>query len=381
MDRWSGLSPRAPQAPGGADRPLRVLFVIGRLEPGGSEGQLTNLVLRTHPRRIDATVATLYPTTSRQHLDSLAELGVPVHALSSDGSRARAFATVLPRMARLVGRCRPDVVYAWLEEAATVAVPVARALGVPVVVSRRNVCGSAFERLAPVRIAIRRIEAAATLATANSDAVGAEAIQRGIPSSRVRIVPNGHEELAPLDEPPSPPVRLGYLAHLRAEKGHLRLLAALERLPADIEWHADLAGEGPLEEAMRSEIARRGLSERVSLLGTIADSRAFWASHHVAVLLSDYEGSSNTLIEAAMAGRPLVATDIAGNPDVVAPDGGLLVPLNDSDAGAAAIERIIVDRELRATLGAHAHRQAVERFSMQRFVDGHVAALEEAVGR
>jgi glycosyltransferase involved in cell wall biosynthesis len=148
-----------------------------------------------------------------------------------------------------------------------------------------------------------------------------------------------------------------------------------------LDWHADLAGAGPLEDAVRTQIARRGLGDRVSLAGVVTDSRAFWASHHVAVLLSDHEGSSNTLIEAAMAGRPLVATDVAGNPDVVAPAGGLLVPPGDSDAIAAAIARVIADRDLRTALGADAHGQAVERFSMQRFVDGHVAALAAAAGR
>jgi hypothetical protein len=162
---------------GAADRPLRVLFVISRLEPGGSEGQLTNLLLRAHPQRVAATVATLYPTRSRQHLDPLAAHGVPVHVLSGAGGRARGLAVAMRRLPGLIRASRPDVVYAWLEEAAAVAVPVARCLRIPIVVSRRNVCGSALERHVPARVAIRRIEAAATLVTANSEAVREEAVR------------------------------------------------------------------------------------------------------------------------------------------------------------------------------------------------------------
>lgn len=359
--------------------PLRVLLVISRLEPGGSEGQFTNLIVRAHPQRIQATVATLYPTLSRRHVDQIAQRGIDVRIVSPHRVRARGLAVAFVRLMRLIRALRPDVIYAWLEEAATVAVPAARVLKVPVVVSRRNVCGSSYERHAPLRIAIRRLEAAATLATANSEAVREEAIRRGVAADRIRVVLNGHDELASLDEPPVPPVRLGYLAHLRAEKGHLRLLDALERLPVRLEWRADLAGAGPLENTVRAQIAHRGLGNRVSLVGVVTDSRAFWASHHVAVLLSDHEGSSNTLIEAAMAGRPLVATDVAGNKGVVEPSGGLLVPLDDAAATATAIERVIVDSGLRAKLGEQAHRQAVERFSMQRFIDGHVTALRLAV--
>ena len=356
-------------------RPLRVLFVISSLEPGGSEGQLAELAARGHPALIDATVATLYPTTSRRHSDRLAARGIAVHVLSGGGGRARGFAAAARRLPGLARALRPDVVYAWLEEAATVAVPVARALRIPVVVSRRNVCGSSVERYAPLRIAIRRIEAAAQLVTANSEAVREEAIRRGIAAERIRVVLNGHEDAPPLDAPPDGPVRLGYLAHLRAEKGHLRLLAALERLPADADWHADLAGAGPQEAAVRREIADRGLGAHVSLVGSVADARAFWTERHIGVLLSDHEGSSNTLIEAAMAGRPLVATDVGGNPSVVAPEAGILVPLDDLGATAAALARLIADPALRAEMGAAAHRQAVERFSMDRFVEGHVAAL------
>ena len=380
MDRPSGLTASYTRPAMATHRPLRVLFVISRLEPGGSEGQLTNLVLRAHPEQIEATVATLYESRSRQHLGPLLEHGVAVHALSTADGRTRGLGVALARLPRLVRALAPDVIYAWLEEAASVAIPVARWLRLPVAVSRRNVCGSAHERHAPVRFAIRRIEAAATLATANSVAVRDEAVRRGIARERIRVVPNGHEALAPLDEPPTPPVRLGYMAHLRAEKGHLRLLGALEHLPETLEWRADLAGIGPLEDMLRDQIAHRGLSDRVSLVGAVEDPRAFWADHHVAVLLSDHEGSSNTLIEAAMAGRPLLATDVAGNPDVVAPGGGLLVPLDDSAAIGAAIAGLASDTGRRATLGAQAHRQAVERFSMQSFVAGHVAALKAAVG-
>ncbi|HVL30931.1 MAG TPA: glycosyltransferase [Solirubrobacteraceae bacterium] len=380
MDPAGVLTGERPPAATAADaRPLRVLFVISRLEPGGTEGQLTNLILRAHPQRIEARVATLYATSAREHVDPLVAHGVPVHPLSLQGGRLRSLSLALARLPGLVRAFAPDVVYAWLEEAATVAIPVARSLGVPVAVSRRNVCGSAFERFTVPRVAIRRIEAAATLATANSDAVRDEAIRRGIAAERIHVVPNGHDPLTPLEEPPSPPVRLGYLAHLRAEKGHLRLLNALQLLPPELDWHADLAGSGPLERALRGEIARRGLSDRVSLVGVV-NSRSFWATHHVAVLLSDHEGSPNTLIDAAMAARAIVATNVPGTSDVVGAAGGVLVPLDDSAAIAAALARVASDPEHRAALGRHAHRQAVKRFSMQRFVDGHIEALEAAAG-
>ena len=79
-----------------------------------------------------------------------------------------------------------------------------------------------------------------------------------------------------------------------------------------------------------------------------------------------------------MAGRPMVGTDSGGTADVVAPGTGFLVPIEDPDGTAAALERLIDDRGLREKMGAAAHRHVVERFSIERFVDGHLAAIEAA---
>ncbi|MBA2505533.1 MAG: glycosyltransferase, partial [Thermoleophilaceae bacterium] len=230
--------------PEGGARPPRVLFVIPRLEPGGSEGQLTELVLRAHPDRLQSTIATLYPTASRRHLDRLTEHGVPVHVLSGGRGRTRALGGALARLPGLIRSSGADVVYAWLEEAAAVAVPSAKLRRVPVAVARRNVCGSSLERHAPLRIAIRRIEASAAVVTANSRAGAEEAVRRGIDPPRVRVVPNCHEPLPALPQPAGPRVRLGCMAHLRPEKGHARLLEALALLPEELDWRADLAGSG-----------------------------------------------------------------------------------------------------------------------------------------
>lgn len=214
----------------------------------------------SRPRRdLNAyTVATLYPTRTREHLDPLAAHGVPVHVLSGADRRTRARGG-MRRLPCLIHASRPDVVYAWLEEAATVVVAMARCLRLPIVVSRRNVCGSAMVRHALARIAIRRIEAAATLVTANSEGVREEAVSRGIARVSICVVPNGHEELVPLKEPAAPPVRLGYVAHLRPEMGHLRLLQALEQLGRAWTGTPTLAGAGPLEGAGRTQIAQRRL--------------------------------------------------------------------------------------------------------------------------
>jgi polysaccharide biosynthesis protein PelF len=97
------------------------------------------------------------------------------------------------------------------------------------------------------------------------------------------------------------------------------------------------------------------------------------------VLLSDHEGSPNALIEAALLGRPLVATAVGGVPEMVDETVGALVDPDDPVAIAGVLQRLIEDAELRDRLGAAARKRAVERYSMDAFVEGHLAAIAEAL--
>jgi glycosyltransferase involved in cell wall biosynthesis len=365
-----------------AARPLRVLFAIGSLERGGGERQLVALLEQLHPGRAHCALVTLGAAADPELQQRLRAAGVRHTVLAPRAGRLARLPRALGRLAGLIHRTRPDVLYAWLEEAVVVTAPVARALGVPVAVARRNVSGPYARWPRPFSPAIARAERLAAVVTANSEAVARESLARGVPAERIRIVRNGHAVGAPLPAPalPDGPVALGYVARFREEKGHLRLLDALEHVRTTVPWRVDLAGDGALHDRVAAEVRRRRLDERVRFVGPIDDPRAFWADRHVGVLLSDHEGSPNALIEAALAGRPLVGTAVGGIPDVVG-DGGCVVAPEDPAAIGAALARLVGDRELRERLGAAAYRHAAAEFGLERFVAGHLAAIEAAAGR
>jgi glycosyltransferase involved in cell wall biosynthesis len=255
-----------------------------------------------------------------------------------------------------------------------------RAQGIPVVVARRNISGAAIEKIRLAAFAIRRAERLAAVVTANSTAVAREAVERGIAYERIRLVRNGHVELPPLPPPPTEPVVFGYVARFRSEKGHGRLLDALSLVRTPRPWRVDLAGDGAAQARLQAEVARRGLSDHVRFVGPVANVRDFWRERSGAILLSDHEGSPNALIEAAFAGRPLLGTSVGGIPEIVSPDGGLLVSPDHTKEIAESVSRLIENETLRLEMGAAAYRQAVERFSMTGFVEGHLAAINEALG-
>ena len=181
--------------------------------------------------------------------------------------------------------------------------PPAAALGIPVVIARRSVIGSPAERRALFRIPIRWAERRARLVTGNSNAVIEEAEGPRRPPGAA--APGPQRTPAGGGAAPAPPgdaVALGYLANYRPEKGHARLLDALELVDAETPWRVDLVGSGPLREQVAAEIAARGSPTGSTRAARSTDVRGFWAEHDVAVLLSDDEGSPNALIEAAMLG-------------------------------------------------------------------------------
>jgi glycosyltransferase involved in cell wall biosynthesis len=215
--------------------------------------------------------------------------------------------------------------------------------------------------------------------TCNSLAVVEHAIGRGVPPERIRLVRNGHPPATPAPFPDRNEVRIGYLAHFRREKGHTRLLSALELMQTPIPWRLSLAGTGPLLPQVSEEIRARGLADRVELCGPVEDARKYWAENDIAALLSDHEGSPNALIEAALTGRPIVATSVGGNIEVVGPKAGYLVPADDPLRIATVMRRLIESRSLREQLGANAADHASQLFDLERFLEGHTAVLREAI--
>jgi len=358
--------------------PLRLMLAIGGLGAGGSEKQLTELLARLPRERLDPVLVTRASPGQPSHLsERVIAAGIPMLEVSDPGSHpAMRWMNLSRAYARAVHTIEPDLVYAWLDETAAILAPICRLMRVPCLVARRNLIGSSLERRhRVVGQAMRRAERLATLVTANSAAVAVSSVARGHDPARVRAVPNGHEELPALPFPAGPTVAFGYVAQFRTEKGHHRLIDVLERLPPG-PWRVDLAGVGPLQGEIEARIARAHLEQHVRLVGPISDVRGFWRERRVAMLLSDSEGMPNALLEAAFAGRPAIATEVGGTPELVGAS-GILVPLDDPSTVVMAMQALIAEPERCEQLGQQAWRRAAQEHSMASMVEAHVDAIFE----
>jgi glycosyltransferase involved in cell wall biosynthesis len=176
-------------------------------------------------------------------------------------------------------------------------------------------------------------------------------------------------EKFPLSEaPPAPPVKVAVVSRMIRPKGIVEAVAAVRRaraLGAPVELH--LFGD-PDPDNRRSipqaTIAEWAQEAGITWHGRVTDVARVWREHHIAMLLSYREGLPRALVEAAAAGRPIVATDVAGCREVVR-DGqeGILAPLGDTEAAAQALVKLAADPALRARMGAAAHARFRERFT------------------
>lgn len=216
---------------------------------------------------------------------------------------------------------------------------------------------------------------------ANTRDIAAYIVRSGWPADRVRYLPN-FVAVAPapplprarLDTPADAPLALA-LGRLHRNKGFDVLLEAVARVP---QLHLWLAGEGEERAALEARVRALGIADRVRLLGWREDVPALLAACDVLVSSSRHEPLGNVVIEAWAAGVAVAATASEG-PRALIRNGenGLLVPVEDAAALAAALGRVVEDGGLRATLAAGGRAAYAAEFSAARVVALYRAYLAE----
>jgi glycosyltransferase involved in cell wall biosynthesis len=153
-----------------------------------------------------------------------------------------------------------------------------------------------------------------------------------------------------LNTPDDVPLLLA-LARLHWKKGLDVLLKAMPSLPRGHLW---IAGEGPMRRELEALTRELGLSERVRFLGWRDDRAALLAAADICVFPSRYEPFGTVMVDAWAAGVPLIAAAAAG-PKAYVDHGvnGLLVPIDDVQALAQAINRVLSEPGLSARLVAN----------------------------
>lgn len=211
------------------------------------------------------------------------------------------------------------------------------------------------------------------LVVVNSQATRRVLLEAGVPDDKIRVIPCGLRPPQALPDRSGARSRLGLsqdafvvsaLGRAVRGKGVPDLIEALSGMVDDFpDVMLVVAGDGPDRADMQQE-ARRRLGGRAVFLGFVDDTADVYAAADVFALPSHLEGFGQVYIEAAFHGVPSIGASVGGVPEVIL-DGetGLLVPVNDPPAIAAAIRRLHDDAGFRRSLGDAARRRAYAEFT------------------
>ncbi|MGE5095044.1 MAG: glycosyltransferase family 4 protein [Betaproteobacteria bacterium] len=209
------------------------------------------------------------------------------------------------------------------------------------------------------------------------------ALQHGVPAARLRIVAHGTPiPDAPAERREDPPL-VAYVGALLRYKGVHVMLEALERIRSTA-WQAAFVGEGPERVAVLEAIARAGLTQRIRLVGHVADRRELdeiLKRARLLVLPSIVpESFSMAGIEALAAGTPVVTFGLGGIGEWLRPGvNGLVAADGDAEDLGRHIDRLLRDPELASRLGAAGREMVARDFAPQRALDALVAVYKEAI--
>ena len=351
--------------------PIRVCFMIDTLDVGGVERQLL-LLLRTLDRSNIRPYLCLLDGQSEtsRHLEPsdcpVFRLGV--RSLRHPSSLAKAF-----RLARFLRREKIDILQLFFADSTYFGTPVAKLASVPCVVRSRLDIGFWVR---PIdrwlgRICSHFMDGTLTNCEACRQSVIVD--ERASPESVV-IIPNGvvlsrftHIPVPATTARNGKPVRVGIVANLSPMKNHELLVRAAKVLASTHpEIRYQLAGEGHLRSQLEQLIRTLGMTDRFELLGTVSDIPAFLSGLDIAVLCSRTEGAPNVIMEYMAAARPIVATAVGGVEEIIENEKhGLLVPSENIERLAGAIDRLLRDPALAARLAHNARQRAVAEYGVE----------------
>ena len=204
-----------------------------------------------------------------------------------------------------------------------------------------------------------------------------------VPEEKLHHLPNGVdlERFHPRERKEARPFRAGFLGGFRAEKDLALLLRAFHRARLPGDSLLLLAGAGPEEAALREEVRRLGLGERVQFKGSLDDPTSFYREIDLFVLSSRTEQMPLVVLEAMASGLPVVSTDVGDVGEMVAePNRAFLAPPGSEPSLARHMETLAADPELRAGIGRANRTRCEEAFEFRlclgRYLDLYSKVME-----
>jgi glycosyltransferase involved in cell wall biosynthesis len=347
------------------DKNLRLFMMMESLRTGGSERQFALMAgaFRRGPFEL--------------HLGCIQRSGKFVEDLGEVGEYPLGGSFLTPRavhsLGRLVGflrRNRIEVAHSFDFYTNIMLMPAARLAGVPVFIASQRQLG---DLLSPMKRHVQNmVFRLADCVVCNSMAARDQLAKEGVPSAKLTVISNGlppgaFQPAVPALPPQQGVIRIGMIARMNDRaKNHPLFLRAAARVAGGFP-HAEfvLVGDGSFRNEWEELARQLDIGSRTRFLGERHDIASVLAALDVVVSPSRSESFSNAILEAMAAGRPVVATRVGGNPELVRDrETGLLVAPENEGALANALETVLASPDLAREWGENARRIAQANFTL-----------------
>jgi glycosyltransferase involved in cell wall biosynthesis len=384
---------------------IRVLRVIARMNIGGPAHHVSLLSGRLDRDRFETLLVHGALGTGEGSFEPLAEReGCAVQTVPGLRPQLRPDADLraLLGLVRVMRAFRPDIVHTHTAKAGFLGRLAAVMATDPRPVIVHTYHGHVLEgyfgaaRTALYRALERRLAQVSQCLVGVSRATVDDLVRLGVaPRERFRVVPVGLDLERFLRPDPEAATRMrercgagagdllvasvGRLVPIKRVDLVLRATAMARQEGAPV--RLVVVGDGPSRSCLEAMATSLGIADVARFLGYVPDTSPVAAAADVAILASDNEGTPVSLIEAAAAGRPAVATAVGGVSDVVAPRSGILVARGDHAALAQGLIRLARDPEARAQMGMRAREHVRESFSVDRLLADIEALYDELLAQ
>lgn len=350
---------------------MKISFFIGGMRRGGAERVISILANDYANRGWDVDIVVLLQNAVEYDLDSRVRI---VDLAKRNGGYVQNAPRWLLGIRKYLKETKPDRVVSFVGRINALVLTAAAGLKTPIVVSERNdpkndgrgasmqwYCNRVYRRAKAIVYQNEHEKSCFDKALEN----------KGI------IIPNP-VSVAATRQGDLPPV-ITTAGRLIGQKNQKMLVDAMsivhKRFP---EATCRIYGEGNLRNALQEQIDALGLTDVVTLEGNVKDIHARLAQCGIFALTSNFEGLSNALIEAMMVGLSCITTDYPGASELIT-DGqnGLVVPMNDAAALAAAIEKLIENQDGCADTLAQQAQQSAKVFRAETVLSLWHKVIEE----
>jgi len=346
----------------------------------------------------DAGFAVAVATRVRDHGDAIRAEGFSLHALGwrRRGSGLLGHLRALGEIVRLYRSEQPDLLYHVALKpvlfgglAARLAFPAGKQPALVSAVMGLGASAAATRKRRALGLALRFATSRGAIVVQNPEDRDA-LVAFGLDPARIALIRGSGVDtthFAALPDPAGQPVTVAFVGRMLRSKGILDAVSAIRLLRAGGEaidlLLAGVPDPDSADSLSAAEVQELAREPGIEWLGHVGDVREVWRRAAIAVLPSSYgEGLPKALLEAASCARPIIASDMPGCREVVAPgETGLLVPPHDPAALAGAIATLAGDPGLRRRMGEAGRARVCAEFADAVVADATLAVCQAELER